>query len=673
MDELESQIAKIQLGGGKHASSYVFTLAEKIGRAELYIVAELPLLNPAAEESCEKICLAIASTLKRALARPIGEETFENAIAATNEELGKLASMGQTHWIDKLNCIIAVKENSGFTIASCGKVAAYLLRNKEFTDISCSSSLESHPLKTFENYASGKIRLGDLLILSTTQLFNHISMDRLRDIVTQNSFLNATQTIIELLKENGGPEVAFGSLLNLQVAPGEVSDEEVDLESYVAETPQQQIGLVGKTLDYIKAALTMDKARVPKVGLPKISLEQIKNIGGNAKNLASKSKSAWNALGKGVAAGKKTLDLENFRKLSPQKKFFLISAGLLLLAFFVNLAIASHYKTTKQAQTQVASQLQEVQNLLGNAEASLLYKDDAKAADFLGQAQSKIPAESTVPAASKNLYAEVKKRFADLQQKIEKVSQSAVTNLGSLSEASLLIKLPPFLATQSGTTIISYNTASGLVQDGALLSSETVVENAFIKNNASVVYNGKSLLVWDYAKKQFSPAFNLSVPLQDSYAGLKFYPTNSRVYLANKKSGQVLSFLVGSNGLSKPVVAVAGADLSTAQDVAVDGNVYVLNSGGILKYLGGKPADFKMPYSATAFAGSGRLFTDASSKNIYLLDKGGNRILVMDKKGVLVETLKSPEFTHLKDFSVDEKNKVIYVLNDVSLLKVSLP
>src|ERR1051326_2317135 len=113
MEELESQIAKIQLGNTKSSQSYVYTLAEKAqgSDAELFVVAELPLFNPAAESSCEKICLAIGSTLKRVFRRPADAVNFEIAVSQINEELGKLASLGQTHWIDKLNCILAVKDN----------------------------------------------------------------------------------------------------------------------------------------------------------------------------------------------------------------------------------------------------------------------------------------------------------------------------------------------------------------------------------------------------------------------------------------------------------------------------------------------------------------------------------------------------------------------------------
>ena len=48
-------------------------------------------------------------------------------------------------------------------------------------------------------------------------------------------------------------------------------------------------------------------------------------------------------------------------------------------------------------------------------------------------------------------------------------------------------------------------------------------------------------------------------------------------------------------------------------------------------------------------------------------------VLVLSKKGSVIMTLTSPDFTDLKDFEVDEKNKTIFILNGSSLLKVTMP
>ncbi len=674
MEDLESQIAKIQLGNFKNANSYVYVFAEKSGGsdAELYVVAELPLLNPAAEDSCEKICLSITSTLKRTYKKPLSSGSFENAISQINEELGKLVSLGQTQWMDKLSCIIAVKEGTSFTIATTGKVSSFLLRGDEFTDISCSSP-QTHPLKTFENYASGKIRLGDLLVLSTTQLFNYLSMDRFRTVVTGSNFLSATQTIIELLKENAGPEVAFGTLLNLQVAVGQTAEEEIDLEDYLIEKPAGHENFGKKVFNYVKTLFAFDTSkRMPKVGLPKLSLkEQIKSFGGNTKNLVSKSRWAISNLRQGIKSGRGMFNLQNFKQYSPQKKFFFISAIVLLLTFTINLTVTGHYRKVKEAEQQQANELKGIQSFVSNAQASLLYRDENAARDFLSSAKQQLPPSESIKDANKGLYDQINSEVKDLEQKIEKVTEVNPTNLGGLAAADLLIKLPDYLATPINGNIISYNKTSGAIEDGKLKSGQNILASTYIDKNLAVVYNGSELLTWDFATEKTGTPYSFSVPAKEDFVGLAYYPTNSRAYTVSKKSGQVISFAVIGSTLSKAVIAAQDNDLKEAKDLSIDTNVYVLTSSGINKYAAGKKQDFKMPTLLDPFSGSGKIYTTKDFKNIYVLDTGKNRVIIIDKAGNLITILKSSQFTKLVDFQVDEKNKTIFVLNGGSLLKFS--
>src|SRR3989344_4708048 len=122
--ELESQVAKIQLGPeGGYAPGYVYAEAEKLGSndAECFMVAEITETSGDLRDSSEQIALSIKGGVKRAFKKTQGAENFEIAVAQVNEELGKLASFGQTHWIEKLNCVIAVKASNTLHIATTGK------------------------------------------------------------------------------------------------------------------------------------------------------------------------------------------------------------------------------------------------------------------------------------------------------------------------------------------------------------------------------------------------------------------------------------------------------------------------------------------------------------------------------------------------------------------------
>jgi hypothetical protein len=234
MNELETQIAKIQFGNPKATTTHVFVMAEQAfnGRSELYLITELPVFNPAALDECDRIANALAASLRRSYRKITTPETFESSLAALNEELGKLTSQGKTHWIGKLNALVAVKDGARFSIASTGKVTALLYRDDEFNNIT-EPSATTNVLKTFENFSVGKLHLGDIIILSTNQLFSNISADRIKNILNSHTLPLAGQEILRILQENTGPETAFGSLLGLMVEPGATAIEHVALADYV--------------------------------------------------------------------------------------------------------------------------------------------------------------------------------------------------------------------------------------------------------------------------------------------------------------------------------------------------------------------------------------------------------------------------------------------------------
>lgn len=677
METFESQIAKITLGNFKQTKSYVYVMAEKAptSEVELYVVAELPLFNPAAVESCERICLAIGSSLKRAYRQHSSEGTFENALSYINDELSKLASTGQTHWINKLNCIVATKQDQTLSVASCGKVFAYLLREHEFTDISCSTEKPS-PVKTFESYASGRIRLNDLVIFSTTQMFNYLSIDRVKNILGSMDFLPATQTIIEQLKTNAGPEVAFGILMNLQVEPGQNPSDEVDLENYLVETPITSPNLWNKTKKFIFELLMIKvrRGQTPPLSPSKAFQTvpaRMKKWGKLAKTLGQKTGVMLTGLGKFFWSSKKIFTPNYFQSLSGIKKFFYASIIILFLALVLNIWVAIHIKNSREAATQTIAELSAVQKLLNNAQSALVYNDQKQAADLIQQAKTKFQTINT-KTAPKDEYQKISTLFNSLNEKIDRIRNVKITLLGNLSLENRLISLPGFLATETNNHILSYNLANGQIQDNFLKSPETIRSSVATKTGA-VIYNGAALFVWKPQDGKVGSGFTASVPTAENFINLKYYPANNRVYVLDRSQNTATSFLINGDKLQKPVIALKNVtEIGQAQDFAIDGSIYLLTRNAVVKYSAGKLAEFNLPYLSKPFSGEGRIITQPDFKYVYLLDIAEKRIIVTDKTGNLMYTIKNEQMTKPKDFEVDEKNKVIYLLNDSELLKIDL-
>ncbi|QQS23299.1 hypothetical protein IPM19_01905 [bacterium] len=344
MTELETQVVKIQLGDNRQSSTFVYTLAETIDSigTEIYVICELPMFNPAAKDECQRIAEAISGSLKRSYKRADGSNhtgIFEAALANINEELGKLVTLGKTHWLGKLNAAVAVKHAGVLSVSSVGKISALIYREGKFSSITDTSNSNSQPLKTFDQFSEGKLRLGDLFMLSTPELLNHISIDRIKTLLNKNDLPIAAQSIIEYLNDDMGPDVACGTIFALQVEAGTTSDEEVDLGQYLA-------GPIATS------EIVRDKSWVPhKVKKAAATSLMIgKNFAADFKNKYVK-KSYWQGMvsksNQSVGVVQSTLK-KTASKLQPsqisgysrQKKFFLISAAILLIAFGTNLAIA---------------------------------------------------------------------------------------------------------------------------------------------------------------------------------------------------------------------------------------------------------------------------------------------------------------------------------------------
>lgn len=667
MTELETQVVKIQLGDTKQATSYVFTLAETIdsSQTELYMICELPLFNPAAATECQRIAEAIAGALRRTYRRPATANTFENALTVINEELGKLQNIGKTHWLGKLNATIAVKSKTRLSVTSVGKITALLYRDNGFAPIA-EPSTPHHPLKTFENFAEGKLHLGDLLVLSTSQLFNHISIDRFKNILKRNDLPDAAQEVIATLNDVMGPEVACGTILAQQVAVGSLdNEEEVDLGAYMiapqVNSTKQSADWLDKIKDMGSTAVTIGK------NVHKSVANKIKQAPRIAEIVQNKN-SAMSVVQNQFKKAAKKVHPETIKGYSKQKKVFMIAAVILLIVVIANVAIAKYFNSSPKTVAISTEQITEMEKLVNDAKAKILYNDEAQAKNMLVTLKEKLNNLGDVPEDQKAKIDDIRNQVEVLDKKLNNTAEANVETIGTLSNSDNLIVLPNYLATESNRTVVSYNRTSASVQDNTLRTSEPISLSAYTQGSQAVIYNGSELLLWNFQTGVIGGAFSTDVPTRDEAVGLTFY--NNRAYILNKSKHQVMRFNVSATAFSQPAVSIDNVnEFAKASDMAIDGDIYIATNGTILKYNSGVKVDF--PIGISGLGDKTKIYTNADVTNLYVLDPTGKRIVILNKSGAIIQTLTSSQFNDLKDFAVDETSKIIYVLNNNQLLKVS--
>ncbi len=156
--------------------------------------------------------------------------------------------------------------------------------------------------------------------------------------------------------------------------------------------------------------------------------------------------------------------------------------------------------------------------------------------------------------------------------------------------------------------------------------------------------------------------------------GIAVSSYNGNVYVLDKKQNQILKFVAADSGFSQTnYFKDASPDFSNAVSMAIDSSVYVLSSNGnVGKFTKGKSDSFSVTALETKLSSPKRIFTTADLDNIYILDNGNSRIVVLDKNGAYKSQYQANVIKNADDFDVSEKDKKAYVLSSGKVYEIDL-
>lgn len=148
-------------------------------------------------------------------------------------------------------------------------------------------------------------------------------------------------------------------------------------------------------------------------------------------------------------------------------------------------------------------------------------------------------------------------------------------------------------------------------------------------------------------------------------------PYQGNMYVLDTKKG-ILKF-VSSSGKPSSYFTGSKPNLNTATAMAIDGSIWILlKDGTILKYTRGQNDNFKVQGMDTSMNNAAKIFTGLDVDNVYVLDKGNSRIVVLDKKGNFVKSYAASIIKNAKDFEVLEKDKKVLILSGNKIWEIAL-
>ncbi len=238
----------------------------------------------------------------------------------------------------------------------------------------------------------------------------------------------------------------------------------------------------------------------------------------------------------------------------------------------------------------------------------------------------------------------------------------------SLSSGKLLILDPTV-----GTLItIDLSKKSNQIQAGSDKLGDA--SKASLNGDLAFVYSKeKGILRVDIVNQK---VITVAKPDKDWGEIKDLYGFAGNVYVLDTGKNMIWKYLPTSEGYSdKRAYLVAGLkmDFSGSIRMQIESSIYILKSGGeILRFTKGEKDNFGLQGLDKNLKDPKSIFISSDTDNLYVLDSGNSRLLILTKTGSYKGQISGDEFGKASDLVVDEKAKKVYLLDGGKIFQVDL-
>lgn len=662
----------------------------------IYFVVEVASGSKAAVDVGEAVINAIRDEFYDDLNRSV-ILSLESALRKANEELSDFASAGETDWIGKLNVVCAVISEEKLHLSKVGATEAYILRGSKITHISESVPTdeieEKHPMKTFSSITSGKLEHHDKVLLSTSELFSHISLSGIKKILEENSPSDSMLKLKEVLKTEEGIG-SIGTLIVEMVTEDEISEEqgeEMD-EIWIEEPKPAQAAkdiasgaITGVTSFFQKIGDNIKNRVTPKENIdqapeePEIKEElEEKEPKEKEKLKVTKPQKQENFISF-VGNYFKKFSFEDFikdvkkvfsslikkaKEQTKSKYFKFLAGGVILLILSLGLFANSYYSTKNKNAAQ--AKLNEATQLYEDAKTALTYEARNEAKEYLEESKllvTDILEGKYFKEEAQSLASKIDTSLKEAEGIFE-VSPTQVTEISDLNPSQFVISDKNlFVLDKDSKKIQIINIENNEKETVELETNYTPLSIALQSrvNNVLVYTNGSE--VFEIDTNSFE--VNKATSAQGNFKKGDFIGTYlSNMYIVSREANQIYRYtrLATAFSSSSNYVLDNSVDIKNATSLAIPGTVLVLGeNGNITKMLSGKKQEFAFINTPRSLENPVKIINTPDSERIYVLDKSMG-IMVFKLDGSYEKTLSPKDTNDIKDFEIDEASGIIYLL-----------
>jgi hypothetical protein len=631
----------------------------KMGR--LYMVGSLSHLLPQNLRFLEQLSSQIKKEYYRVSERT-PELSLKESLRKANEFLAEEAKKGNVSWLGNLDFAVLSLKDAFLNFTSTGDISIFLLRRGRITDINQAlrlQEIEPYPLKIFGNVVSGRVAPTDRIVIMTREIADFFATENLLPDIAK----------VEKIEENilkkilQGKETLYSNLSGICFL--------VDLTE---EAAKEKITFEKRILPFsiwrAISSFSIIKFRelFPKVlGLPKIRIKtpQKPQISLPILNLSA---------------------LPIFKFINSLRKidiFQLLKRNLyLVLALTIILLLGSFSAGLEKRREIQKAQLIliEIEEKIQLAKEALILENEKEANFLYQEAWDKIlplaKIDSPVEAEALKL-----KSFIDSQliplNKLRKIDNPEM--IFDFKDYDFIpqkmVGLEDGLYFFDPYTADVYRLSPKEKEVNVIKIEEKFNLGAVLKERGIILFFSRPNKLFSFRGNQFSQAFFLKDPYPD-YQFNDFTVFKSNLYFLDSKKGEILKYAFSENQIVFEGNLWITPEIKKPQDsrsLAVDGSIWILRKEGeIEKYtLGSLKEKLELSFFPDLERPT-KIFTKDNLPYLYILEPAKKRIIIITKTGEIWQQFQSDQFNNLKDFSVSEDGKTVYLLSGVKVYQISI-
>ncbi len=624
----------------------------EISNGNLYMMGDLSNALPQDSEFIERISRALKEKYYSSYFKK-PNKALAHAMKAANDFLSEEVKKENVNWLGNLSFAALSVKDFNLSFAGTGEnMKMVLLRQGQITDIGqniLAKEIEPYPLKVFLNIVSGKLMEKDIILVATKEIFDFLEKNNAIEKIANTEDITEKR-IKEIISKTpiklDNPD--FTGLCFLAVAKSNSQDFFQKARQTIFERKKKS--WISEIIEKIKIPKFRFSFKLPEIPMPK-KPEKKRNIivSGTEEKSEKKLKIKTKKINF-IAQFKQYGQKPDYRK----KIMLVASFAIILLLGFAVFKNADNKKKTENEN--YLNGLSDSFSKAQNNEALSGILD--KLAPFIDEKNPK--ALSLKDSVESKLYSinnfeniENPEVFVDLD----------IKSMGFVPQTLLFSGSKIYLSSQISADIYSLDISD---KKGEYIKGKNAFQFAD-DSSGSLLFFSEPDIVSNFQNNKLNETkidlLNSEFDLMASYA--------SNIYFINAED-KVIKYPYDYKSKWKQGKEIFGLK-QNAKSLAIDVYFWLLNENNSIDvYYKGV---YEKTLSISIFPkikNLAKIKTKPGLAYLYLLEPSNNRIIVIDKNGNVIKQIESDKFGNLKDFSISENGKTIWILNAEQIYKVEL-